>query len=139
MPDMFSVERKVGRLVEVVIRDSFPLEEVEGMIRLVRLEFLSSSEGVVLCAIFDGVKFVHPDAAAPLVEMLKRDNPKLVRAGYRINQRFGTFAMFIDRVVREAKNPQRRWFDNSAELRGFLGEVLTKPEATRLDELLEKI
>lgn len=133
---MFSVERKVGRLVEVRMEPPFPLEDVNGMIAAVRLQALASTEPFVLCATMPRLTVLTPEATEPLLTMLRRDNPKLLRAGYLLGQRYGALAMQIDRLVREAQNPGRRWFDRPEDLERFLGEVLTVAEREAMHRFL---
>ena len=133
---MFSVERKVGRLVEVRMEPPFPLDDVNGMIAAVRLQALASTEPFVLCALMTRLTVLTPEATEPLLTMLRRDNPRLLRAGYLVGQRYGALAMQIDRLVREAKNPSRRWFDRGDDLEAFLGEVLNPAERESLRRLV---
>ena len=135
---MFSVERRTGRLVEVRMEPPFSIDDVNGMITAVRLQALASSEPFVLCALFPRLTVLTPEASEPLLTMLRRDSPRLLRAGYLLGQRYGALAMQIDRLVREAKNPGRRWFDRSADLERFLGEVLTGPEREALRSFLAR-
>ena len=46
------------------------------------------------------------------------------------------FAMQIERVIRNAANPNRRAFRDPGDLRKWLAEILTATEAARLGEFL---
>ena len=133
---MFSVEMHVGRLIEIVMSSPLPLQEVEGLIRGVRMNVMAASEPVLICVRMEQLRVMLPDATEPLLGMLRRDNPKVVRSGYLLAQRYGSLAMQVDRIVREANNPNRRWFTQLDELRTFLDEVARPDESARLAAFL---
>jgi len=133
---MFSVEMHVGRLIEIVMSSPLPLQEVEGLIRGVRMNVMAASEPVLICVRMEQLRVMLPEATEPLLGMLRRDNPKVVRSGYLLAQRYGSLAMQVDRIVREANNPNRRWFTQLDELRTFLDEVARPDESARLAAFL---
>jgi len=133
---MFSVEMHVGRLIEIVMSSPLPLPEVEGLIRDVRMNVMAASEPVLICVRMERLRVMLPEATEPLLGMLRRDNPKVVRSGYLLAQRYGSLAMQVDRIVREANNPNRRWFTQLDELRTFIDEVARPDESARLAAFL---
>jgi hypothetical protein len=63
-------------------------------------------------------------------------NANLARSAILLDSSNETFNLQIERVVRCAGSAARRCFSDPAELRGWLREVLTDFELTRVDELL---
>ncbi len=129
---MYTVERKCGRLVEVTIGQTLPPAEVAQMVQAVRLEAVAAKGTFVLVARLDRSSAFAPEADEPLLQMLVRDNPKLERSGYLLPTRYGSLALQIDRLVRSARNNQRRWFYDAGKLETWLGEVLDATEKARL-------
>jgi hypothetical protein len=133
---MFSVENRVGRLVESVLRS--PLTETE-------LEAFDRAGGVVVTAIrgqravcsdLTGIGVLSPSVSERLIEVLKRRHGgALARSAFLLPPR-AIVTMQIDRIVRATGNPNRRTFQDRAQLIEWLSESLTSAECGRLREFL---
>jgi hypothetical protein len=131
---VYVVERRVGRLVEFRISSPVSLEEAvdwgHDHDRVVR-----SVGGAYVCFVdlVDATIF-PPDIVDRYVSTMKSEHA-LLRTATLLNPS-PTFGMQIQRMIREAKSPDRRTFRDPPELAVWLGEVLTAPERARLSELL---
>jgi hypothetical protein len=63
-------------------------------------------------------------------------NQHLQRVALLVAPSNATLTMQLSRIVREAKNPERRVFFTTDDAEAFLGEVLTPAERTRLAQFL---
>ena len=131
---MWTIERRVGRLVEIRIASPVSLEETAPWGRA-HDDLVGAIEGPYVCFVdlVDATVF-PPDVVEGYVRTM-RNEPRLLRTGTLLNAS-PTFSMQIQRMIREANNPARRAFRDPSELAEWLGEVLDAPERVRLRELL---
>jgi hypothetical protein len=133
---VWSIERRVGKLVEIRIWSPVTLEETapwgEAHDALV-----SKIDGPYVCLVdlIDATVFPQ-DVVEGYVKTMKNE-PNLVRTGTILNKS-PTFGMQIQRMIREADNPNRRAFRDPSELYEWLAEVLDAKERVRLREILER-
>jgi len=133
---VWSIDRRVGKLVEIRIWSPVTLEETvpwgEAHDSLV-----SKIDGAYVCLVdlVDATVFPQ-DVAHGYVRTMKNET-NLVRTGTLLNQS-PTFGMQIQRMIREANNPNRRAFRDPSELYEWLSEVLDDEERGRLRELLRR-
>lgn len=134
---MFSVERNVGRLVEVRIADITTLPEVSGFIARI-FEVLGAEPGrVVFCVDSLGMNVLEGQGFEKFVDAFRKDNPRFIRSAILLSSRRATFALQVARMVREANNPHRRTYKDVSALSTWLGEVLDPPEQARLATFLD--
>jgi hypothetical protein len=135
---MFTVERKVGRLVEVRLGGVVKTDEFEdGMIHF-RSLVNSSNARKVLCADLRAARILVPEVADSLLEAMRRDNPVLERSAILVSES-ALFSLQMERLVREAKNPNRRTFRDEGTLVDWIAEILTLGERRRAVEFLRQI
>ena len=131
---MWSIDRRVGKLVEIRIWSPVTLEETvpwgEAHDALV-----SKIDGPYVCLVdlVDATVFPQ-DVVEGYVTTMKNEQ-RLVRTGTILNKS-PTFGMQIQRMIREADNPNRRAFRDPNELFAWLSEVLDDRERARLRVLL---
>ena len=101
-----------------------------GIIRRDDAEMLEGVIGRYLAATKDGGRFLvdatalqifAPDAADALLGIMKRGNPTLAKAAFVLTPRT-TAALQLWRMIREAKNPRRRVFEEHAAALRWLTE-----------------
>jgi len=131
---VWSIDRRVGKLVEIRIWSPVTLEETvpwgEAHDSLV-----SKIDGPYVCLVDLRDATVFPqDVALGYVKTMKNET-NLVRTGTILNKS-PTFGMQIQRMIREADNPNRRAFRDPDELFNWLSEVLDAKERVRLREIL---
>jgi hypothetical protein len=142
----FTLEHKVGRLVELRLEQRTTLEEAQ-QIRIKMYLMLGSMPGKV--AVITDLLRADPfssDVADKTVEMFKRDNPKIERTAFVM--RDGAFTHQIERIALDAAratsaekkmSPQRRVFRDKLQAFAWLGEVLTDAERARLEEVVDEM
>jgi hypothetical protein len=135
---MFTVERKVGRLVEVRLGGMIRMDEFEdGMVHFRSLVNANTTRKV-LCADLRGVRILLPEVAETLLDAMKRDNPVLERSAILVAES-ALFGMQMERLIREAKNPNRRTFREEMALVDWASEILTRDERRRATEFFRHI
>ena len=129
---MWSIDRRVGKLVEIRIWSPVTLGETvpwgEAHDALV-----SKIRGPYVCLVdLTGATVFPQDVVLGYVKTMKNET-NLVRTGTLLNAS-PTFGMQIQRMIREANNPHRRAFRDPKELIAWLSEVLDEKERARLRE-----
>ena len=133
---VFSIESKVGRLIEVRIEDLESVKEVE----LVGRRFLAVVAGVrkrrvVVCADYRQVHLLAARVADAFRDMMATTNPRVERSAMLLPTP-GTQGLQIDRIARETRYVGRRTFREPTALERWLGEVLDAAELRRVHEFL---
>jgi hypothetical protein len=132
---MFSIEDKVGRLLEIRLVAPVTLEDIEqGMARLGRI-FETRRDKLVGVGDFSHATVFPPEVADKLLEALRADNPRIERSGILVSSS-ALFGLQLERLIAYAKNINRRSFHDPFELKAFLGSLLTHEEHGRLAQFL---
>ena len=135
MSEMFTVNRRVGRLVEARV---FRLADLADANRYAAAfgPAMGNVEQPVLCADHRPVAIYPPPVADRLVETFIGLNKHWERVAILVAPTNATLAMQLQRIVRESKNPSRRVFFEADEAHAFLGERLETAERARLGAFL---
>jgi hypothetical protein len=133
---VFTVERKVGRLVESVMQGRVPLAEVEAADRAMDEAVRSLKASCVVIADYRRARFLLEDDAAQLTQMYRRHNNHIERSAILVSASSAVAVLQMERVIREAKYPSRRAFREASEAAAWLEEVLTPTERARLRVVL---
>jgi len=133
---VFSIESRVGRLVEIRIEDLDSVKEVE----LVGRRFLAVVAGVkkrrvVVCADYRQVRLLAARVADAFRDMMATTNPRVERSAMLLPPA-STQTLQIDRIARETRFSGRRTFREEAALERWLSEILENPEMRRVREFL---
>lgn len=131
---MWSVERRVGKLVEIRIWSPVSLAETaawgethDGVI--------AATPGPYVCFVdLTGAQVFPQDVVEAYVKTMRNES-RLMRTATLLNAS-PTFGMQIQRMIREANNPNRRVFREPEALCEWLAEVLDGPEQARLRALV---
>lgn len=133
---MHTVENVAGRLVEVRVATPLTLEEVQQFVRehqTVAHRIPEKYVGVVDLLHAD----VFPaDVAQRLIQLLSAMADRVERSAFLIGES-AVLALQVERVIRNAANPNRRAFRDPQQLRQWLEEILTRTERNRLAEFLD--
>jgi hypothetical protein len=132
----YSVECRVGRLVEARLWTPKTVVAVAMFAETLRRLFSTLSSKCVICADWRSANLLSPEVADALAELFRRGNPYLERSGVLLSSRNALFQLQVDRVVREAGSEARRTFLLAHEMRAWLGEVLVDAERKRMSEFL---
>jgi hypothetical protein len=131
---VWSIENRVEKLVEIRIWS--PVSVAETVAWAVEHErVIASVRGRYVCFVDLVDATVFPPECVDAYVATMRDEPRLLRTGTLLNPS-PTFGMQIQRMIRDAGNPDRRVFRDPLELESWLGAVLTIPERARLRSLV---
>jgi hypothetical protein len=133
---MMQVEMRVGRLLEVRAYLPIRVEEIPKLVKTLAAIYERAPRLVV--AILDARAYgiEPPEAVKHFVEAIRRDNPRIERSAFVIDQGQNLLGLQLDRVIREAGSPNRRLFRDIAAATAFLSPSLNEEERARLDAFL---
>ena len=133
---MMSVARTTGRLLEV--RTTAPLSDAEVDAFVKRFATLLTEVKGLLAVGCDlrGSPVLDGPTAARMMDLLRRDNPRIERSALLVGSERPTLWLQVERMVRESNNPNRRAFRDPAEAEAFLAPVLDDAEKRRLTAFL---
>lgn len=131
---MYTIHRRVGRLVEITIRSPVTLDEAVRW-RQDHDAAVNAVSGPYVCFVDVVDATVFPPEVADAYVATMRNEPRLLRTGILLNAD-PVLALQVQRMVREGNVPTRRTFHASPELEAWLGEVLVPAERVRLSERL---
>jgi hypothetical protein len=132
----YSVECRVGRLVEARLLIPRTPAEVGAFAEELRRVFTSLPGKFVICADWCAATLLAPDVADALADLLRRGNPFIERSAILLSRNNALFGLQVERVIREAGNPARRTFRQAAPMRSWLAEVLRHEERISMNEFL---
>ena len=131
---MYSVKKRVGKLVEIRIWS--PVSPEEAVDWAAEHDQIVASVGgpyVCLVDLFDAKVF--PQAAVDAYTAVMKDEPQLRRTGTLLSHS-PTSALQVRRMLREVDNPVRRAFTEVVPLLEWLEPALTPAEQMRLRHCL---
>jgi hypothetical protein len=132
---MHTVENVTGRLVEVRVAAPLTLDEVKQFVREHQAAIARIPERYVGVVDLFHADVFPVDVAQSLIELMSGMASRVERTAFLVGES-AVFAMQIERVIRNAANPNRRAFRDPGDLRKWLAEILTATEAARLGEFL---
>jgi hypothetical protein len=135
---MFTVECKVGRLIEIRVTSLRTVADADRYSAALRGAYESAPGRLVGCADLRESELFPPDVADKLVPLLTSVNTKFERIATLLPHKGATFQMQVDRLVRAAENPSRRTFREPLEAHAWLSVLLTTEERRRLTEFLNE-
>jgi hypothetical protein len=132
---MFTVECRVGRLLEIRMTSPLELADVLDFRSLVTQRILEAPRPVIACTDLRRARIFAPEAAIELTAMMKHDNPKLLRNAFLVGES-ALFSLQIERLLREAGPLSRRTFRDTNEARQWLKDQLDEQERWRLSQFV---
>jgi acyl-CoA synthetase (NDP forming) len=133
---MFTVERKVGRLVEAVMRSPVTLEDLNSADRAMEDATRALQGSAIVLADYTQTRFLLAEHATHLIQMFRRHNENIERSAILVSASSAVGVLQMERVIREANHPSRRAFRDAREAASWLGEVLSVAERARLRVIL---
>lgn len=130
---MWDIQRSVGRLVEIRIWSPVSLEETVPWAKA-HDHLIDSIRGPYICFVDLRDATVFPQPVVEGYVKTMKNEPRLLRTGTLLNQS-PTLGMQIQRMIKEANNPNRRSFRDPEELCVWMAEVLDEAELARLRTL----
>jgi hypothetical protein len=133
---MYSIERPVGRLIEVRFWAPVAADEAAMWRRDHETMMLSSLGSYVLLVDLVDAAVLPPDMVEAYVQSMRAES-RLSRAALVVGAS-PTLSLQIQRMMRDAPHPNRRLFRDMREAEVWLSEVVTPPERMRLREITER-
>jgi len=130
---MWTVKNSVGRLVEAEITRLGP-GEMQAFVAGIVAAVDHSSLPVVGIMDMSRVRVFAPEDATLLLEVMRRDNPRVERTAIIINGEV-LFTMQMERLLLHSGSRARRLFKSLDDAISWLNEVFTPEEAARAREL----
>lgn len=132
---MYTVENRVGCLVECVLQPPMEPGDVDGFARL-RADVVTQMVGArVVCTDMSRMTVLAPETVERLIGVLRVHHGGPSRVGFLLPAK-AVALMQIERVVREAGDRNRRTFRERAPLIEWLSETLQPDETQRLRDFL---
>jgi len=132
---MFSVDVKVGRLLEVRLVAPVSVVDIDKAREHLGLFFRTFPGKLVACGDFSRADVFAQDVANRVLETFRQDNPKLERSGILVSAS-AIFSLQLERLVAQANNPARKCFRDAFELKAYLGSLLGREEHLRMAQFL---
>ncbi|HBL28895.1 MAG TPA: hypothetical protein DD490_18835 [Acidobacteria bacterium] len=134
---MHTVQNVTGRLVEVRVASPLTLEEVQKFTNELRLVISRIPERYIGVVDLLHADTFPVDVAQGLIQLLSAMSDRVERTAFLIGES-AIFSLQIERVLRNAANPNRKAFRDPLPLGKWLEEILTQNEHTRLELFLER-
>lgn len=131
METVYTVECRVGRLIEARLVSLRSVDEVIAFEQAMAAAFARAGARSVICADWRQANVMPPDVAARLRDLLTHGNAHLERSAVLLAREHATFNLQVERVVREAASPDRRTFRDPSPMLAWLDEILTPAERAR--------
>jgi hypothetical protein len=128
---MHSIHRE-GRLVLMRVTAPVTAADTDDLVGQVRMNIIAAPAKVVFFADLTGAGLLPAEVEAPIVTTFMRDNAKIERSAIVVAAGKSGLTLQIERLVRDAKNPNRRAFDQPDAAVRWASELLTEAEQTSL-------
>ena len=132
---MYSVENRTGRLIEVKLASPLNLTDVHQFVEK-HVAIMQHIPGRYVGVVNLLEAYVFPPEVANALSHLLSDAASHVERTALLIGESAVFGLQVERVIRDANNPNRRAFRNGRELIAWLGEVLTVAEKRELERFV---
>ena len=135
---MHKIQNIVGRLVEVRVEPPLTLEEIKQFVEEHKATVSRIQDRYVGVVDLHKADIFPAEVTDALIQLLSRMAERVERTAFLISDS-AVFALQIERVLRNAANPNRRAFREPEPLKEWLGEVLNGGERFRLNRFLTDV
>jgi hypothetical protein len=135
---MYTVQQKIGRVIEARLETLRTVDEVARFEKAMREAFDQIPGKAIVCADWRRANILAPDVADRLVGLLTRGNLRLERSAVLLAKNNAAFNLQVERVVREAQNAARRTFRDVETMIEWAGELLTADERAHVLAFLDE-
>ena len=135
---MWTIEQRVGRLVEIQLVSPVLLPELAGFgqrIGEIAARLAKHGQRKLACTDLASANILPPEVADWFIRLMQRDNLVLERGAFLIGTS-AVFALQIERMFKESSSHTRRTFREPGPLLAWLGEVTSSSERDRLRRFL---
>lgn len=129
---MHSVENKAGRLIEIRVVSPLAPNEFGHFVEELKATASRIPGRYVALSDLQQANVFTPEIAATLIQLLSGLADRVERAAFLIGDS-AVLSLQIERVLRNAANPNRRTFREIEPLKEWLGEILNENERYRMD------
>jgi hypothetical protein len=134
-----TVTMRVGRLMEIVVREGFrTLDDVETQRLLITEAMAGVPEGqpIVIAADWRACQTIAQPVAAALGPMIGSFNARIERSGILGSPNAPLTVLQFFRMASETRHPKRRVFDDRDSMIDWLSDCLSPAERHRLGQFL---
>lgn len=135
---MYKVDNHVGRLVEVRLASPLDVSDVQRFVQDMTA-VMEKVKGKYVGVVDMLDAYVFPANVADMLSKLLSGAATRVERTAMLIGNSAVFGLQVERVIRDANNPNRRVFRITRELTSWLNEVLTPAERARLERYAEEI
>lgn len=135
---MHKIQNITGRLVEVRVKPPLTLDEIKQFVAEHRATVSRIPDRYVGVVDLHRATVFPPEVADALIQLLSQMADRVERTAFLIGES-AVFALQIERVIRNAANPNRKTFREPGPLKEWLGEILSASERSRLDGFLTDV
>lgn len=132
----YTVEARVGRLIEARVHRLSTAEDVDAYGMTIAELALRARVTPVLCADHRPVAIYPPAVTDRLVEAFRPNNGRFARIAILVLPSNATLSMQLRRIAREARFEHRKVFAEASDAIAHLVPSLDEAEARRLREFL---
>lgn len=132
----FTVECRVGRVVEARVMTLRDADDVTQFRMAMRAELTRAPRKCVICADVRAIALLSPTVSDLMIGVLASGNPYLERSTILLPPKGAAFHLQAERIVRDSKCDDRRTFRDPQEMAAWLDEVLDDAERARVREFL---
>jgi len=122
------VRNRIGRVVEVRVRNLSTVADVQAIDRQVATALRCAGPGAIICADHRFVSPLSGRVADAWAQGMRAANKHIARSALLIEPLNTTFNLQADRIVRCAGSPTRRLVTGLEEMRAWLGGSLSNAE-----------
>jgi hypothetical protein len=133
---LHEVGNPAGRLVTFRVLPPVDDANADAAAQSLRAAIGGVTGPVIICSDVTEARTFSDKTAQQFVALMKSSNPKIERSAFLLDPAAATFALQLERMVREASSPVRRTFRDARALYEWLLPVLTPQEAEALDAFL---
>ena len=133
---MYTIENRVGRLVELRVESPVTEEELMKFHDTLAKVCKPIKGQIATCTDLAGATVFLQPVAARWIEIIKQESPIVERNAILVGEG-AVFSMQVERIIRQAGFKNRKAFFTSATLIAWLGEILTVRERARLEQFLQ--
>jgi hypothetical protein len=134
---MYTIENRVGRLVELRVEVPVTDEELEQFHETLANVCKPIRGQIAICTDLAGATVFTQSVTQRWTAIIKQESPIVERNAVLVGEG-AVFSMQVERIIRMAGHPNRKAFLSPTVLTGWLGEILTTRERTRLENYLHE-
>jgi hypothetical protein len=134
---MYTIENRVGRLVELRVESPVTYEELLQFHSTLAKVTKSIPGQIAMCTDLVGATVFTQEVTQRWTSIIKQDAP-IVQRNAVLAGEGAVFSMQVERIIRMAGHQNRKAFIVPADLMAWLGEILTVRERGRLETYLRE-